>query len=800
MDYQAILAKMTLEQKVAFCSGKNFWETKNFQELGIPSISLNDGPHGLRRQNKATDHLGINDSIKATCFPTACATACSWDEELLSKIGEAIAEECFQEGTHVLLGPGANMKRNPLCGRNFEYFSEDPLLSGKLAAAWIRGVERKGIAASLKHFAANNTENQRMSSDSIIDGRALREIYLKSFEIAVREGKPSTVMCAYNKINGTYCSDNRMLLNDILRNEWGFEGVVVTDWGAMNDRIEAFKAGLDLEMPGSNDFFSQSVMEAVKRGDLSERDIDRCAGRMLELILKTSSQKVTNYHYDAAAHQALARRAAAESAVLLKNEGHLLPLNRNVSIALIGALAKEPRYQGAGSSRINPSRLDSIIDGFDEYQLNYSYFDGYSLTDGAGLQWIEKAVRGAKNCNMAIIVAGLPEDYESEGFDRESPDMPVSHNRLIQEVAKVNPHVVVVLTGGSPVSMPWIDDVKAVLNMYLPGQAGGLAVADLITGEANPCGKLAETYPVRYTDVPSSEIFGNGLKQQRYEESIFVGYRYYDTANVKPLFPFGYGLSYTTFEYKDLKLSNPEFNLMDRLTVSALVKNTGNVDGAEIVQVYVKSHSSSVFHPAKELKAFHKVYLKAGEEKQVEFSLSGKDFSYYDEDRRNWVCASGIYDILIAAASNDVRLEQQVKITGDITKPPKQTVSDWYFNPKGKPSQKDFESLLGRKLILPQRPKKGEYTLDCSLLDMRDAFVIKIMIKMTERNIAKGFGEVNYKNIHFKMLMETSCNTPLKNMLLLSPDSMPLHVAAGLVQMANGQYLKGIRSLFKKKR
>jgi len=497
MKYQSIIDQMTLEEKVALCSGADAFSTKAFEKYGIPSVWMADGPHGLRKQVEVADYLGINNSLPATCFPTASLSACSWDRDLLREMGAAIGEEALQEGVSIVLGPGANIKRNPLCGRNFEYFSEDPFLAGEMAASWIEGIQSQGIGASLKHFAANNQETERMSSDSMVDERALREIYLPAFERAVRQAKPATVMCAYNKLNGVYCSDNRTLLRDILRDEWGFGGVVVTDWGAMNDRVKAFEAGTDLEMPGSNGCLDEEVIEAVRGRALSEMRINESVDRLLDLIFQAAAKRKPNYRYNPEQHHLLAKKIAAQSAVLLKNESNILPIREGQKIALIGALAAEPRYQGTGSSHIHPTRLSSPVEGFKEVGFDFSYYPGYALKGATDPVLLGEAAAGAQGCDVAVIFAGLPDAYESEGFDRENLAMPASHNALIERVAAANPNTVVVLVGGAPVEMPWLPNVKAVLNLYLAGQAGGLAAAELLAGITNPCGKLAETYPLR---------------------------------------------------------------------------------------------------------------------------------------------------------------------------------------------------------------------------------------------------------------------------------------------------------------
>jgi len=796
MKYKSTIDRMTLEDKVALCSGADFFSTQAFEQYGIPSLKMVDGPHGVRLQVATADHLGINQSVPATCFPTASLTACSWDRDLLYKMGTAIGAEALQAGVSIVLGPGVNIKRNPLCGRNFEYFSEDPYLAGEMATRWIQGLQSQGVGASLKHFAANNQETERMSSDSILDERTLREIYLPAFEKPVKSAKPYTLMCAYNKLNATYCSDNRVLLREILRDEWGFEGVVVTDWGALNDRVTAFEAGLDLEMPGSKGFFDQEIIEAVRSGKLPVTRLDESADRLLEMIFILAENHKSGYHYDAHKHHQLARQIAEQSAVLLKNEGELLPIAKGKKIAIIGALAKEPRYQGSGSSHIQPTKLSSALDGFDALGFETTFYPGYPLKGAGDEALLVAAVEGARCCDVAVIFAGLPEEYESEGFDRASMAMPESHDTLITRVAAANPDTVVVLVGGAPVEMPWLGQVRAVLNMYLAGQAGGLAAAALLAGATNPSGKLAESYPLAYSDVPSSGLYENGGKQAQYREGIYVGYRYYDKAGKQVLFPFGHGLSYTTFEYSQMKISSPQLPAPFTLQVSLTVKNTGGIEGAEIVQLYICPIDSPVFRPEKELREFAKVLLQPGESRRVSFTLDARAFSIFDSQGHSWIVPGGVYKVCIGASSRDIRLEAQVNVLAAALTDPE--IPGWYSHPAGKASQEDFESLLGRK-IPPVKPwRKGEYTLECSFEDMRDSFIVRLIVKSIEKKVGRSFGGVDYDNPTFKMIMASSTGTPLKNLSQLSPDSMPRNVTAGIVHLANGRYIQGLLAFFRK--
>lgn len=788
MNYEDIIKQMTLDDKVALCSGVDFWRTKAYERYGIPSIMVCDGPHGLRKQEQEGDPMGINDSKASTCFPAACATGSSWDIDLVREIGEAIAMEALQEDIAVVLGPGINIKRNPLCGRNFEYFSEDPYLTGELAVAFIQGVEGQGVGTSLKHFAANSQENKRISSDSIVDERTLREIYLSAFEAAIRKGKPATVMGAYNKINGTHCSDNKYLLKDILRDQWGFSGVVITDWGAMSNRIAAFEAGTDLEMPGGTNFFDNEVIEAVKSGRLSEERIDESVDRLLTLIFKTASIKGNGYSPDS--HHLLARRAASNSAVLLKNQDNLLPLNKTKKIAVIGSFAKKIRYQGSGSSHINPTHLTNVIEALDAQQLNYCFYKGCNEDGTTNQVLLKEAVDGAKASEIAVVFAGLTESYESEGFDRESLSMPDGHIEMIEAVARANPNTVVVLMGGSVFTMPWFKEVKAVLHMYLPGQAGGEAIVDLLYGDVNPSGKLAETYPISYFDVASSGFYEEGGKQAQYREGIYVGYRYYDKAGMEVSFPFGYGLSYTDFQYSDMRIYRNE----EVIEVTVSIKNTGRMAGAEVVQLYISDLQEGVHKPQKELKGFNKVFLQVGEEKRITFYLDKGAFAYYDITSRDWQIQRGNYNIMIAATSRDIRLSEIITLEGTTTPSVEDHLTGtWYHHLQGKPQLKDFEALLGTCVDKPPLPKKGSYTLEHSISDMQESFLMRLIYKIMERTIGKRYGGVDYNNPTFKMIMISVIDVPMKNLCILSSGKMKRNVAEGLVYMANGKFIKGIK-------
>lgn len=677
---QRIIASMTLEEKASLCSGQDFWHTKPVERLGIPSILMTDGPHGLRKQCESSDHLGLNSSVPATCFPTAAATACSWDRDLMRRIGAALGEECQAEDVSILLGPGANIKRSPLCGRNFEYFSEDPYLSSEMAAGHIKGVQSQGVGTSLKHYAANNQEHLRMTINAVADERTLREIYLSSFEGAVRQAEPWTVMCAYNQLNGTYCSENDFLLKRVLKEEWGFEGFVVSDWGAVNDRVDALSAGMDLEMPSTGGESDRRIVEAVQNGALPESVLDQSVERLLKIIFKAVENKKPHAVCDMQAHHKLARDAARESMVLLKNEDGILPLKTEGTMAVLGGFARKPRYQGGGSSHSNPIKVDDAVLEIGTIagdRMKILYAQGYrddpgggifgsqefiSCSDVADQALIAEAVKIAQDADVAVVFAGLPDSYESEGYDRKHLGIPEGQRMLIEAVSEVQKNIVVVLSNGSPIEMPWLDKVKGVLEAYLGGQAFGGAAADVLFGLANPSGKLSETFPFQLSDTPSFLNFPGEKEQVEYREGLFVGYRYYDARQLKPLFPFGFGLSYTTFEYSGLVLDKAIMDDSQILHVEVTVKNTGKIAGKEIVQLYVSDRECCVLRPKKELKGFEKVALSPGEAKKVCFILDKRAFAYYHTGLKDWYVESGEFGIHIGKSSADIVLEGSVTV------------------------------------------------------------------------------------------------------------------------------------------
>ena len=686
-DVKAIIREMTLEEKAGMCSGKDFWHLKGVERLGIPEVMVSDGPHGLRKQAEEADHLGLNESIKAVCFPTACATACSFDRDLLEEMGERIGDECQAEDLSVILGPAVNIKRSPLCGRNFEYFSEDPYLASQMAAAHIKGVQSKNVGTSIKHFAANNQEHRRMSCSSEIDERTLREIYLAAFETAIKEAKPDTVMCSYNRINGEFASENHWLLTEVLRDQWGFEGYVMSDWGAVNDRVKGLKAGLELEMPGSGGNTDKEIVEAVKNGELEEAVLDRAVERILNIVFKFTDNRQEG-KFDLEEDHKLAAKIAGESMVLLKNEG-VLPLPaQGKKIAFIGKFAETPRFQGGGSSHINSFKITSALEAVKEV-AEVTYAQGYDVKEDVIDQaMLDQAVETAKEADVAVIFAGLPDAFESEGYDRTHMRMPDCQNTLISEIAKVQENVVVVLHNGSPVEMPWADQVKGILEAYLCGQAVGQAEVDILFGKVNPSGKLAETIPYKLSDNPSYLNFPGDGQKVEYKEGVFVGYRYYDTKEMPVRYPFGYGLSYTTFEYSDLQLSSDKIKDTDKLKVTLKVKNTGNRAGKEIVQLYVADKTGAASRPVKELKNFVKVELQPQEEKTVEMELDKRSFAWYNTDIHDWYAASGEYEILAAASSRDIRLKKTVYVESTTELPMhihmNTTIGELLENPKTK--------------------------------------------------------------------------------------------------------------------
>ena len=745
MKYKELIDQMTLEEKCSLLSGRDVWTTRPIERLGIPSIFLSDGPTGVRKQMGAGDHLGLNASVPATCLPTAATMANSWNPELSQQVGRLVGEEAASLDVNVLLGPGLNIKRSPLCGRNFEYFSEDPYLSGKMAAAFVRGVQENGISACPKHFAANSQELRRMANDSVMDERTFREIYLTGFEIAVKEGQPKTIMSAYNKINGVYANESKHLLQDVLVDDWGYQGAVVTDWGGSNDHVEGVRVGSHLEMPGTGGDSDRELVAAVKEG-----------------------------------HHQLAAHAAEETVVLLKNEDDILPLAEGTKVAVIGEFAQKPRYQGAGSSLVNPTKLDTaneLLAGMPLQSVGYA--QGYQRNNKHDDALKMEAVELAKKADVVLLYVGLPEISETEGLDRDHMRMPENQVELLEAVAEVNPNLVVVLAAGSPVEMPWLDRCKALVHGYLGGQAGAGAVLRVITGQVNPSAKLAESYPMTCEENPSSPYYPGLERTSEYREGLYVGYRYYETAGVPVRFPFGFGLSYTTFAYSDLKVSEKE--------VTFTLTNTGKRDGAEVAQLYVGCKDGKVFRPAKELKGFAKVFLKAGESKTVTIELDDKAFRYFDVKTDSWQVEGGVYQLMVGASVADIRLEGEVTVQGTGAACPYDPAQlECYYTGKiTQVSDAQFEALLGHPI-----PESG---WDASgLLGMNDAIcqmyyaknplarlVYKILTSLKDKSIAKGEPDLNILFIY---------NMPFRGIAKMT---------GGAVTMVNGHFFKGLGGLIK---
>lgn len=797
LKHKDLISQMTLKEKASLCSGKDFWHLKSIERLGLPEIMVCDGPHGLRKQNAENKKVGIGNSYPATCFPTAVTTACSWDRDLIYKMGQALAEECLQHGVSVLLGPGVNMKRSPLCGRNFEYFSEDPELAGEMGAAFIAGVQSKGIGTSLKHFAGNSQEMKRMTSNSIIDERALREIYLRAFEKAVKKSQPWTVMNAYNLLNGTYCSENDWLQNKVLRDEWGFKGAVVSDWGAVNDRVAGLNAGNDLEMPSSGGVNDAKIVEAVKCGVIDETTLDERVDKLIDIILKGAANKKPGYKFDVKAHNLLSRQIAEQSMVLLKNDGNILPLKRveGEYVAVIGAFADNPRYQGAGSSIINPTMIDSGRRAFNNSPISVKFADGYDRSGKRKNEdaYITEACNLAKNASKAVVFIGLTDDYESEGFDRSTMKLPDGHNRLVEAVSRVNDNVIVVLEGGSPVEMPWADDVKAILNAYLGGQSVAPAIVDVLTGKANPCGKLAETYPICLKDTPTSFRYPDSKEDVQYRESIFIGYRYYDKVERNVRFPFGFGLSYTSFEYSDIKLKKKNLTKGEGAKVTFTIKNTGDVAGSEIAQVYVAKPESKIFRAPKELKGFVKIHLEPGEEKKVSVDLDDRAFAFWNTATEDWCVESGEYKILVGASSRDIRLEAAAKMKSEDD----ETIVDLresagvYFD--GDPArarEDDFKVIYGGEFKLA--PEITSDSLNNSIERSKDKGLAKFIYNTVDLAMKPKGG------VGSSMITNTIMQTPIRNYVSMSNGLFTEDMADGLLKVFEGKDVaKGVGKIAK---
>lgn len=776
-----LLGKMTLEEKCALLSGAETFKTRGMPKHGIPQVWLSDGPHGLRKQAGESDHLGLNPSVPATCFPTASAIANSWDTALGEEIGAALGEEAAAQEVSVLLGPGLNMKRNPLCGRSFEYFSEDPYLAGKLAAGYIRGIQSKGVAACPKHFAVNSQETRRMASDSIVDERTLREIYLTGFEIAVKEGNPRSIMSSYNLINGEYANENKHLLMDILRGEWGFDGAVITDWGGSNDHALGVKNGSTLEMPAPGGDSVRELLAAVESGKISEADIDARLSELLPLVFDTKAAlDAAPREFDAAAHHALARRAAEESLVLLKNEDDLLPLAAGTKVAIIGDFAKNPRYQGAGSSMVNSTQVDVLLDNLLESGLNViGYQQGFDRHGKPNAALQKSACELVGQADAVILCMGLDEIAESEGLDRNNMKLAQNQIDVLQAVAAVNPKIVVVLYSGSVIETPWLDNCKALLYAALGGQAGAGAVADALTGKGNPCGKLAETWPLTYADVPSAADFATRRKTVEYREGLYIGYRYFTTAQKPVRFPFGYGLSYTTFEYSDM--------VGNERGVSVAVKNTGSVTGTEIVQLYVSKKNGQIFRPAKELKGFARVTLAPGEKQRIAIMLDDKAFRFWNVKSNRWEIEGGEYELLVGASVEDIRLKESIMVHGTATVHPYEEMDlDCYYKADVLDvSDADFEKLLGHPI--PDGKTKIDRNLTLGELNQARSplgwLIWLVLTLLLDASYKRGKPDLN---ILFQY------NMPLRALAKMTNGAISMGMVDGIVMELQGFWIIGL--------
>ncbi len=782
MKHKELIDQMTLEEKAAILSGRTVWETREVKRLGIPSIFLSDGPHGIRKQAGAGDHLGLNASLEATCFPTAATVANSWNEQLGEEIGEALGEEAQAMEVNVLLGPGLNIKRSPLCGRNFEYFSEDPYLSGKMAAAYVRGIQKKGVYACLKHFAANSQELRRMSMDSVVDERALREIYLTGFEIAVKEGHAKSIMSSYNKINGVYANEDRHLLKEILRDEWGFDGFVVTDWGGSNDHVKGVEAGSNLEMPAPGLDSAREILRAIENQILDTEELDACVDDLLDAILTLKKSALPSAGFDQEAHHRLAKKAAVESAVLLKNEANILPLKSKTKTALIGDFVFKPRYQGAGSSMVNPTKVEALAQTAENYNLQViGMARGCQRNGEPDEEQLKEAVELAKKADVVIYAFGLDELSESEGLDRSHMRIPENQIRLLKELYQVNPNIVGILSGGSAVEMPWHTCCKAILHGYLTGQAGAGALLELLTGRANPSGRLNETYPLRYEDTPAFHYFPSKERTAEYRESIYVGYRYYDTVKAAVQYPFGHGLSYTKFAYSNLKVTAEGITLT--------VTNIGEMDGAEVVQMYVGLPGAEVFRPEKELKGFVKIFLKKGESREVSISFDDKTFRYWNEKTGRWETEGGSYRIMVGASVMDIRLTGSVSITGTTRTYPwtKEELSSYFTGKIRQVEDAEYTKLLGHSI--PDGSWSGELGRNDAICQMYYAkswlarAIYRRLTAMKKKSEAKGKPDLNILFIY---------NMPFRGIAKMTNGAVSMEMVDGMVLAVNGHLFRGL--------
>ena len=783
MKHRAIIEKMTLEEKTAVLSGKNTWETRAVNRLEIPSIALSDGPHGIRKQAGAGDHLGLNASLPATCFPTAAIIANSWDEGLGEALGQALGEEAAAQGVDILLGPGLNIKRSPLCGRNFEYFSEDPYLAGKMAASYVRGIQSRGVHACPKHFAVNSQELRRMAMNAVVDERTLREIYLTGFEIAVKEGGARSIMTSYNQVNGTYANENEHLLQDILRGEWGFDGLIVTDWGGSNSHTAGVAAGSDLEMPSPGLDSARELAAAVLEGRLAEDDLDSCVDRLLEAVLTVKGERKTSRTFDQETHHLLARRAAAESAVLLKNQEKLLPLKAGTKVAVIGDFAVEPRYQGAGSSMVNPIQVETMECVIGDSQLSVVGISrGYERNGDLDDILKKEAVDLAEKAEVVIYCLGLNELGEAEGLDRSHMRIPQNQIDLLETLAKVNENIIGVVSAGASIEMPWERNCRTILHGYLSGQAGASAMVDILTGNVNPSGRLSETYPIKYEDTPSCRNFPSTERNAEYREGIYVGYRYYDTSMVRVQYPFGFGLSYTEFSYSDLQV--------DEGGVTFTVSNDGDCGGAEVTQLYIGLPEAAIFRPYKELKGFKKVFLKAGERKKVRIPFDDKTFRYWNCRTNKWETEGGNYLIMVGACVADIRLSGRLVIKGTTGELPydREQLPSYYSGLIQQVGEREFETLLGQPV--PDGKWSGELGINDAICQMYYAksrlarLAYRCLTKRKKKSEDKGKPDLNILFIY---------NMPFRGIAKMTGGMVSMEMVNGIVEMVNGHFFSGLK-------
>ena len=785
MRHQDIIKKMTLAEKCSLLSGRDVWHTRAIERVGVPSIALSDGPSGLRKQEGEGDQLGLNASVKATCFPSAAAIANSWNPALAERVGAAIGEEARAQNVQVLLGPGLNTKRSPLCGRNFEYFSEDPYLSGKLAAGFIRGVQSQGVSACPKHFAANSQEGHRMASDSVVDERTLRELYLTNFEIAVKEGQPQTLMTSYNLVNGAYANENRHLLADILRGEWGYTGAVVTDWGGSNDFVEGTRAGSNLEMPGCGDDSPIQLIQAVTEGRIDEATVNQRVDELLELILTTDAARKPGT-FDIDAHHKIAHEAAAEAIVLLKNEGNILPLSQSSKVAVIGDFARTPRYQGAGSSMVNPTRVDAPLDLLDCYFPNsVGFAAGFLREDKPDAALLEAAVKLARNADCVLLYLGLTEVFETEGLDRTHMRIPQNQIDLLERLAVVNNHIVVVLSAGSAVEMPWLDKCQALIYASLGGQAGAEAMLQTLCGERCPSGKLAETFPVSLGDLPVSHYYPGAQRTSEYREGLFVGYRYCVTADEPPLFPFGFGLSYSSFAYANMEANAEQ--------VSFDLTNTGSCEADEIAQLYVALPGAKVFRSARELKGFAKVHLKPGETHRVTIPLDDKAFRYFNVQTNRWEVEGGEYQLMIGASSEDIRLTASLSVEGTDAPNPYGAETACYASATVHAvPDSAFRALLGRDIPPHKWDERAPLGMNDAIMQLYYAKnglarrVGRLLNNMIQKSLSKGKPDLNLLFIY---------NMPFRGIAKMMNGMVSMKMAESILKMANGHFFKGLGGL-----